>query len=66
MEENPSGGKSRRVRGKNTKLLGPTQVLVNFARPGRYHDFSLQMATDCGMNRSQGAVLEDPVPAPCE
>ena len=26
MEENPSGGKSRRVRGKNTKdkLLGPT------------------------------------------
>ena len=26
VEENPSGGKSRRVRGKNTKLLGPTPV----------------------------------------
>ena len=29
VEENPSGGKSHRVRGKNTKLLVPTQKVIS-------------------------------------
>ena len=40
MKENPSEGKSRRVRGKNTKLLGPTLMVVRargagWTGPGR-------------------------------